>query len=354
MMCEGGGPRNKNLRNELLNLRNANAPRMLLSQQHSGSVQGDSCVYFQSAGQSQSSSVDLSQLADSSSMGMSEGMRSPPEEGEVSSMVAMVGGGQSDMECDMENMIHEDVTSTNPSFEISLVLPDLDSELDLVSIPLGSNLMGGTSIQLIQPENQLGSPLPALIPASRVASTPTSHTMQGMSAPEQQSNIEDELEIVKMLNVQLKPPANLSLKESVVVTEGHIQSPMMEGFMLPSPTTACYPMVPVETSAPSPFLSATQTPMTPCASQNLRSCIEDEQFICEISVWDDLPPFQHQNPTQAMDFSLETHLKLSQCCDLQVTTDAKAVEFDQAFCELPYLSGNFQGIYTSRISLVQA
>ena len=382
-----GGPGNDDLPNETCNSRNANkeklAARMLLSPQSFpvDPLQGGNNVYFQNAGQSQPSSVDLSQLADSGSMGMPGGMCSPPEEGGISSMVTGVGGGGGGIqppsfqysqanvfESDMETLLRDVVvTSSKPAYESSSVIPDLellkafDSGLDpallseCLSTPISTDFMGCLDGTSIQPVQALESPLLAPIPARQVASTPTSHTVQGnwmMSAPEQQSNIEDELEIVKMLNVQLKPsapPANLGLKESVMVPNGHIQSPMrMEGIVPPSPTTPYSPMVPVEASAPSPSPPTPQTPKTPCASQkgpfNLKTYVEDEQRICEISVRDDLPAFQHQIATQAMSFSLETHLKLSQCvkqpCDLKVAIDAKAelcgAKFDQASGKLQF------------------
>ena len=374
----------------------ASGSKMLMSP-HSFPVdplQGGSSVYFQENPNSDPLSadfsaptassaepIDLSLLVDSTPAGVL-----PPREGKASSsMVVGVGAAKDDslspvsflpsnqanvFESEMDTMIRELVTASvngNPSLDMGIqdfdLLKTFDSNgldpalvSECLSTPTSGDLIsefGGMSIQPIQAQSQQQQQQGAV--TTPTTATPTKPSPGGWEAvQEQQSAIADDFDIIKMMNVQLKPsaPANLGLKASAthMVPVGHIPSPMhSENSISPSTpyTPNPQPITPVEASAPSP--STPHTPKTPsCPSQNgpfqLRSYVEEEKRVCEIGLRGDLPPSQHQFALRALLYSMDIHQKMVEClskpCDLKVAIDARAelcgAKFDQASSSLQF------------------
>lgn len=376
--------------NEMCNSRNTNREKLhaILMNQRSFPIdplQGAD-VYFRgnpiigtdySAG-SHADSIDISALVDPSSVGVATlGQCVPPSEGGVSSMVTGVcgggggagdgGGGLQDLTQFNQTNVFEDDFDTIlreltglPNAPADVGMPDLDllkfidsgavsdaSVLnECLSTPVNADFINGfngISIQPIQAQNH----------SQNAPVTPTTQPFQssiygGVSVQEQQSSIGDNLDIIKMMNVQLKPspPASLGLKmkSNHMVPMGLIPSPLHTENTIPlSPAKLATPYTPytpnpptpiasVEASVPSPAPLTPQTPNTPCSSQkgpfDLNTRIEEDERVCEISVRSDLQPEQCQMALQMLCFSLDAHQKITEClqnpCDLKVAMDARA------------------------------
>ena len=367
VMTQEGG----DLPNEMCNSHNSNLAKLRAKINHSAPIDplqgGD--VYFRESpntgtnysADAHSDVIDVSVLADSNSIDMGLG-QCLPSEGGISSMVTGVGGGGGrDIESLTQigqppqqlpyNTVFEDDISTllrdflvNDETGSSLSIPDpeflkfIDNGMmaeasgltECLSTPVSDSFINGFGeISIQQP-----------VQAQDVKSAYPMPVMMGESIQEQ-TDTGDHLDMIKMMNVQIKAPtapASLGLKQSHMVPTGHIPSPMhSENNVIPqSPATPFTPHPPptpiasIEASAPSP---APQTPQTPRSSAQkgpfeLKSYVEEDERVCELSVRADLSAEQCQIATQAMFFSVESNMKISDSakavCDLKVAIDARA------------------------------
>lgn len=354
-MAGSYGQESEDLPNEVCNSRNSNMERLhskMLMNQHSipiDPLQGND-VYFQepaSTGTDYSTGddVDISVLLDSHSM-----YSVPPDKNRSSSMVTGLGGegeiqnpGQTPFQYSPPANVFEDPFDTMMRDLVTndVGVPDLDllklfdagatAELgghtECLSTPVSSDFINGFDGMSIRP-----------VQVGQHSGSMTSESIQ------EQSATGDNLDIIKMMNVQLKPraPASLGLKESNhMVAKEHIPSPAHAEHLVPpspEPMATLYspitPGAPIQASVPpSPGPATPKTPKTPaCSSQRgpfqLTTYVEEEERICEISVRPDLAPMQREFATQALLFSLESHVKVSEClkhgCDLKVAIDAMA------------------------------
>lgn len=370
---EGG-----DLPNEMCNSRNANLEKLqakMLMNQHSVPVDplqgGD--VYFRespSAGTNYSSEahsdvIDVSVLVDSNSIGMASG-QCLPSEGGISSMVTGVGVGggrgieslsQTDQlpqhvpynavfEDDINTLLRNFFESEETGSDLCIPDPEFLKFIDngmvaeasgltateCLSTPVNDSFIHGFSeINIQQP-----------VQAQDVKSAHPMPVMMMGASIQEQTDTGDHLDMIKMMNVQIKAPtapASLGLKQAhnIMVPTGHIPSPMhSENNIIPqSPAMPFTPHPPtpiasIEASDPSP---APQTPQTPWSSAQkgpfeLKSYVENDKRVCELSVREDLPTEQRQIAMQAMYFSVESNMQIADSaksfCDLKVAIDAKA------------------------------
>lgn len=358
----------EDLPNEVCNSRNSNMEKLrtkMLMNDNSfpiNPLQG-SDVYFRepssvetdySAGAHSDVDVDISVLLDSRSMDIGHNVQ-----GGISSMVTGLGGddgianpGQAPFQYNQAN-VYEDPFDTMMrdlvASELSLgstadvgfpdpeLLRFIDSNgalaehslAECLSTPVNPDFIngfGGMSIQPVQAGQLCGV------------------GMTGESIQEQ-SVTGANLDIIKMMNVQLKPtpPASLGLKESNhMVPMGYIPSPApgpAEHFPQ-SPRSTATPYIPATPGAPiqasvppSPGGPLTpQTPKIPCSTQRgpfeLKTYEEGDERVVEINVRSGLLLPQRQMAMQALFFSLGEHVKIKEClekqCDLKVAIDARA------------------------------
>ena len=385
-MGGNGSFHDDDLPNEACNSRNMNLDklhaRMLLSQQACpvDPLQG-SDIYFQGPPRNNlmseflSDSVDVSVLADSNSAEIpGQGLILNGGGGGASSMVTGVGGGggggggtgsmdmlgQAPLQYNPQS-VFEDLDVDNLLRELEVVQPPSASDLgipdpdiifkdmamgsvlmsDPLSTPVNGDFINGFSGISIQPVQAAGT---------LVTSVPMQPGNSGISVQAEDSATGDHFDIIKMMNVQLKPsaPASLGLKESnLLVPKSHIPSPLdSKNAVPPSPTTPYTPnpptpMAPVQASAPSPPPPATpQTPKTPCTTQKgpfkVETYTEDEKRVVKVGIQKDLPVNQKFVAIQAASFSWEVNCKVQQClkcpCDLKVAIDAQA-ELCESKCD---------------------
>ena len=346
------------LPNEVCNSRNSNKEKLhakMLMNQHSipiDPLQG-SDVYFRepasigtdySAEAHSDTDVDISVLLDSSSLSMGHSVA--PSDSGGSFMVTGIGGDAGMANSDQapfqynQATVYEDPFDTMMRDLVTSELPGLGSSNDL-GFPDPELLKFIDSGALAEPSltECLSTPVNSdfVTDFDGMSIQPVQAGMRG--AIQEENATGDNLDIIKMMNVQLKPtaPASLGLKESNhMVPMGYIPSPArVEHIPSPAGIASPYtPMAPIQASVPpSPGGPLTpQTPKTPCPVQKgpfeLKSYVEEEQRVCEIGICRGLPLAQQQIATQAMFFSLGEHVKIKECLaasyDLKVAIDARA------------------------------
>jgi hypothetical protein len=345
----------EDLPNEVCASHNSNRDAKMLMNQHSipiDPLQG-SDVYFRepasigtdySAGAHSDADLDISVLLDSNSIDMGHGVAHA--ESSSGSMVTGLGGDAGITNLDqapfqfnpgnvyedgfdtmMRDLVTSDFTSLGSTADVGFPDPEFlkfidsgaQSLAESLSTPMNSDLINGFDGMSIQPI-QAGST-----------------DFVGESIQEQ-STTGDNLDIIKMMNVQLKPsaPASLTLGSNHMVPKGYIPSPAAEHVPCsPAPPyTPATPGVPIQASVPKPLVGpgTPQTPKTPCCVQKgpfeLKTYEDGEERIVQISVRSGLSFQQRQLAMQALLFSQEEHLKIKECvggqCDLKVAVDAKA------------------------------
>ena len=193
------------------------------------------------------------------------------------------------------------------------------------------------------------------MPLEKVDSISSRNQFGGESVQEQ-STIEDDLAMIRMMKVPTQPPvapASLGLKgHNHMVPTTRIPSPQSTaGSIVPpspvhssqvpssTPSTpysqACASVTPVQVTTatpPSPSPATPKTPATPCTSQKgpfeLSSYTESGKRICELGIREDLAPDQYNRAGQAVLYSLDSCQKFERClqkpCDLKVAIDARA------------------------------
>ena len=181
---------------------------------------------------------------------------------------------------------------------------------------------------------------------------PVQTPVQNVESVQEQSAIEDDLDMIKLMKPQPKPkvPASLGLQgPNHLVPTAPIPSPLKLDTNVPpspSPTTPYTPHpptpygtqpytpnAPIQVSAPSPAPPSTpQTPATPRSSQrgpfNLNTYINNDERVLEVGAREDLALNERCMALQALLFSEQLARSFEKCltvpCDLKVAIDARA------------------------------
>lgn len=354
------------LPNEVCNSRNSNKERLRAKMnQHSTPIdplQG-SDVYFRepasigteySAGAHSDADLDISVLLDSSSLSMGHSVA--PSDSGGSFMVTgrgvdagIANPGQAPFQYN-QAAVYEDPFDTMMR---DLVTSELSSSADIFPDPELLKFIDSGTLAEASLTECLSTPVSSdfINDFDGMSVQPVQAGVGG--AIQEESATGDNLDIIKMMNVQLKPtaPASLGLKESNhMVPMGYIPSPAPVDHVPQSPAGPYTPMTPIQASVPpSPGGPLTpQTPKTPCSVQKgpfeLKTYMEGEERVCEIGICRGLPLPQRHLAAQALFFCLGEHMKIKECLeaqyDLKVAIDARAElsgsKFDQDTATLQF------------------
>ena len=168
--------------------------------------------------------------------------------------------------------------------------------------------------------------------------TPTTTPTQPTVYPAQESSSEigNAFDLIHLMSRTRPTCGKLSLVSPTRPSVGLVapSNPMPRCQMVspvPSPSTSTIPMQVTSPSVPSPSPSPTPSPATPNRSPGffkVKSYIEEEERLFELSVPQDIPQLNRILPLRALFYTTNLHWQYSQCleqsCDLKVSHDIRA------------------------------